>query len=117
MLGHSSDTTDMVHIRYMESLNAGVVQDAPHLDHTFGVSSDKGIHLGETVNTDEGVLVPIQFQNHFFKVGVPHKHFKVEATTNNDLVLLGVRHLSDRFIVTLQDFDRLLRVFFSQLIW
>ena len=38
--GTNTSATGLVHVK---SLNAGVVQDAPHFNHTFRVSSDETI--------------------------------------------------------------------------
>lgn len=58
----------------------------------------------------------VKFDNLGFHVWIPHKHLKIEATTHNNLVFLGVGHLSDGLLVTFEQFNGLLSEIFSQIL-
>jgi len=105
MLRHGSDTLNFANVVNVESLDAAVVQNAPHLDHSFGVSSDEAVQVREAIDADQTVLVAVQRHDRARQVGVPYEDVQVEATTNYDFVLLGVSHLSDCPLVALESLN------------
>jgi hypothetical protein len=58
----------------------------------------------------------IKLHDLFLKVRIPNKDFKIKSATDNDFVLLAVRHFSYRFIVTTQNLAWRLSEIFQQII-
>lgn len=52
VLGHGPDTSHLVHVCHIESLNAAVVEYAPHFNHAFGVGGDETIQGANAVHAD-----------------------------------------------------------------
>ena len=107
MLRHGPDALDLVGVRNIEGLNAAVVQDVPQLDHAFGVGCDEAVQIGQTIDADKGVLVPIEGHDWLLKVGVPDKDSEIEADTYEHLMLLTVGHLANGSIMAIVTLQRL----------
>jgi len=60
--------------------------------------------------------VAFEFHDLRFHVRVPHKDLKIKPTTHNNLVFLGVGHLSDGLLMTFEQFNGLLSEIFNQIL-
>lgn len=105
MLRHSSDAFNLVGVGHVEGLHAGVVKDVPEFYHAFGVGCDEAVEIGEAVDADEWVLVPVKSDNWAAQVGVPDEDIEVEAARDNDFVFLTVGHFSDGSFMTDEGLD------------
>lgn len=52
---------NLLHILHIERLIAAIVEQAPHLDHAFSISGHKLIRQRQTRDSDQGMLMTIQF--------------------------------------------------------
>ena len=52
---------NLMHILHIERLIAAIVEQAPHLDHAFSISGHKLIRQRQTRDSDQGMLMTIQF--------------------------------------------------------
>jgi hypothetical protein len=98
----SADTSYLVYIRDIESLNAAIVENAPNFNHALGICCDKTVQGAKTVNADERLLVTVELHYFLFKVRIPNENFKVKTTRHYDLVLFTVGDFSNCLVVTRQ---------------
>jgi len=106
MLGHSSNAFDLVGILDKECLDAAVVEYVPKLHHSFRVSCDKAVEVGQDIDADKRVLMAIQHHNSSAQVWVPYEDVEFESTADQYLVLLAVSHLTDGPSVPLESHNR-----------
>lgn len=106
----------LVHVGYIERLQAAVVQDAPDLYHSLRISCDKAVQRAKTVYSYKRLLVSVKFHDSFLQIGIPNKNFKVEPTRNDYLMLLAVRYFSHCLVMASQCLNRLFSIIFEQFI-
>lgn len=80
----------------------------------MSISCHETVQLADALHANQRMLMSIQLQNTVFHVGVPHENFEIKTTGNQDLVPLGVRHLSNSLRVTQQLLFGRLCEFFEQ---
>ena len=52
MLGDCPDALNLIGVLHIEGLHAAIVEDVPHLDHSFEIGSDETVQIRQTVDSD-----------------------------------------------------------------
>ena len=80
VLRDRTDTRAVTNIGHVEGLDAAVVQNTPHLDHTLRISGYETVQRWLTVNSDQGRFMPDELLDLLRHIWVPHVYVEVKAT-------------------------------------